>query len=487
MTGRQDSDLIVIGAGPAGMAAAITASEAGKSVILLDMQPAPGGQIYRNIERNAADTDAARLWSALGDSYRAGLDLVRRFRDAPGVDYRPETTVWDLRADGVVGWSAQGRAGYLRAGHVIIATGAMERPTPLPGWTLPGVMTAGAVQTLLKAGGLVPEGRLVLAGTGPLLFLLTHQLLALGVRPALLAFTHRDNPGLTALARLRPAALGPVMQGLRWRADIRRVGIPIRYGVTGLAAHGHERVEAVSLTAGGKTVQHDCDLLILHDGIIPTHDLAHAAGLALDWHAPERAWLPRTDAVGRAMLADGPQPRGDICRISVSGDARLRGGAIAAAHHGRLAAAAVVGRTPAPALSGFRKAMALQKFLDAAFPPGLSGELPGEDVILCRCEELTTGQLRAAIRGGIGNLDQLRGVTRCGMGPCQGRSCTASITRLLAEEGAKIPARPFRARPPARPISLGALAGLSGIDPALAKVSTMTNFSGIEAGGQADD
>jgi glycine/D-amino acid oxidase-like deaminating enzyme len=171
MTLAPDADAIIIGAGPAGMSSAIELASAGYQVIVLDMQPSPGGQIYRALEANMqAHPKMESLLSALGPTYMAGLALIERFRAMPRIDYRPDTTVWDLRADGTVGWLEGEAAGYLRAPHVILASGAMERPTPFPGWTLPGVMTAGAVQTLLKAGRLKPEGRIVLAGTGPLIF-----------------------------------------------------------------------------------------------------------------------------------------------------------------------------------------------------------------------------------------------------------------------------------------------------------------------------
>ena len=305
MTPAPDADLIVIGAGPAGMAAATTAAQAGLSVIVLDMQPAPGGQIWRHHEANRADPEAAGLLAALGPAYAQGAAVIARFRATPGIDYRPLTTVWELRSDGTVGWLSAGRAGYLRGRRVILASGAMERATPFPGWTLPGVMTAGAVQTLLKAGHLLPGGRVVMAGTGPLLFLLARQLLTLGVRPELIAFTHRRRDAVSGLSRLRPGALGPVLKGAGWALALRRAGLPMAQGVTGLEAHGTASLEEVRLLAGGKPMRIATDLLVVHDGITPAMDLAHGAGLALDWRPDLHGWLPRTDPEGRATL---PEP-----------------------------------------------------------------------------------------------------------------------------------------------------------------------------------
>ncbi|WEZ85443.1 FAD/NAD(P)-binding oxidoreductase (plasmid) [Rhizobium sp. 32-5/1] len=237
MTLAPDADAIIIGAGPAGMSSAIELACGGYRVIVLDMQPAPGGQIFRALEANMqAIPQTESLLSALGPTYKAGLTLIERFRTTPGIDFRPDTTVWDLRADGTVGWLKGHAAGYSRAPHVILASGAMERPTPFPGWTLPGVMTAGAVQTLLKAGRLKPEGRIVLAGTGPLIFLLADQLRRLGVRPALIARTDRLKDKFTALKRLHPTGVPALLKGLGWLARLRLAGVPMQTGISGLEA-----------------------------------------------------------------------------------------------------------------------------------------------------------------------------------------------------------------------------------------------------------
>ncbi|MDX3974124.1 FAD/NAD(P)-binding oxidoreductase [Shinella sp.] len=326
-----DADAIIIGAGPAGMSAAIELASSGCQVIVLDMQPSPGGQIYRALEANMqARPQTDDLLSALGPSYRAGLSLIERFRTTPGIDYRPGTTVWDLRADGTVGWLKGDAAGYLRASHVVLASGAMERPTPFPGWTLPGVMTAGAVQTLLKAGRLKPDGRIVLAGTGPLIFLLADQLRRLGVRPALIARTDRLTHKFAALKRLHPAGVPALLKGLGWLARLRLAGVPMRTGISGLEAHGHGRLESVRMIAAGRAIELACDLLVVHDGIVPSTDLAHAAGLALEWRQDDASWRPQTTQDGRAETAPGPALTTGPCRIRITGDARQIGGAEAA-------------------------------------------------------------------------------------------------------------------------------------------------------------
>src|SRR5215470_3534362 len=179
-------DLAIVGAGPAGMAAAALAGEVGLDTVLLDEQDGPGGQIYRGIERAAAPTP-------LGDDYLAGKPLAAALR-ASGVQYRPGTTVWHIDPDGTVSLTSNGVSDALVAKRILLATGAVERPVPIPGWTLPGVMTVGAAQILLKASNVVPEGRSVLAGQGPLVYLAALQLARAGAPPlAVLETTPHAN------------------------------------------------------------------------------------------------------------------------------------------------------------------------------------------------------------------------------------------------------------------------------------------------------
>jgi len=479
-----DADAIIIGAGPAGMSAAIELASSGCRVIVLDMQPSPGGQVYRSLDENMqARPQTDDLLSALGPAYSAGLPLIARFRATPGIEYRPSTTVWDLRADGTVGWLDGEAAGYLRAPHVILACGAMERPTPFPGWTLPGVMTAGAVQTLLKAGRLKPAGRIVLAGTGPLIVLLADQLRRLGVRPALIARTDRLKDKFTALKTLHPTGVPALLKGLGWLARLRLAGVPMQTGISGLEAHGRGRLTSVRMIAAGRTIEIACDLLVVHDGIVPSTDLAHAAGLALEWLKDDASWRPRTTLDGRAEMAPGPALTMGPCRIRITGDARRIGGADAAVAHGRHAAGAILAELghaagkPAAGLTGIdvQRALATRPFLDAAFPPGLAAQLPDDAAIVCRCEEITAGALRAMIQDGTSDMNLIRGTLRCGMGACQGRSCAATLARFLmeADPDRPQPPSPFRARPPVRPLPLGALANMTGLDPELAQIESL--------------
>ncbi len=483
-----DTDVIIIGAGPAGMSAAVELSEAGRRVIVLDMQPTPGGQIFRSLETNLAARPATNeLLDALGSTYLAGEALIARFRALTEIDYRPDTTVWDLRTDGTVGWLRGDAAGYIRAPDVILANGAMERPVPFPGWTLPGVMTAGAVQTLLKAGRLKPDGRIVLAGTGPLIFLLAEQLRCLGIRPAMVARTDRLTDSIAASRVIRLAALPAILKGAVWLGKLKVAGIAMKTGVSALRAQGNGRVESVTLTVANKQVTIPCDLLVVHDGIVPSIDLAHGAGLALEWRDNDSSWRPETSLDGTATVAPGPLMSDGPCRIRVSGDARVIGGGEAAIAHGRHVATVILGqacdrdkevvkagrRDAAKTAAAVHRAMAYRPFIESAFPLGIAKNLPPDEAIICRCEELSAGTLRAAIAEGATDMNLVRGTSRCGMGPCQGRSCSVTLARLLSEANPHLRPSPFRARPPFRPLPLGALAKLEGVDPQLSQIESL--------------
>ncbi len=172
----EQHELIIVGGGPAGLAAATTAAQAGIECLLVDEQATPGGQIYR-----AVQTISEQRAKLLGPDYQTGRELVLQF-NASGAKFLSGTTLWNLSGNREIGILREGQASLMRAERVIIASGAMERPVPFPGWTLPGVMPTGAGQILLKSSGLVPNDGLVLAGTGPLLLLLAWQYLRAGVK-----------------------------------------------------------------------------------------------------------------------------------------------------------------------------------------------------------------------------------------------------------------------------------------------------------------
>ena len=451
-------DLAVIGAGPAGLAAATLAAKRGLSTVLLDEQPAPGGQIYRAITQSPV-----RNPSVLGSDYWHGADLVGPFRDS-GADYLPGSTVWSVSRGLEIGLSCEGAARLMPAKHIILATGALERPFAIPGWTLPGVMGAGAAQILLKTSGLVASGNVVLAGTGPLLWLLAWQYLRAGARiDTILDTTPRENwrqamPHMTEFLRS-----GYLAKGLKLLLEVRRK-VKVIGNVTALRAEGDGRVQSVVYRQGdGAEARVPADTLLLHHGVVPNINLANAIGCAQSWDEGQRCWVPTVDDWG-ATTVEG---------VSIAGDGAGIGGALAAEHRGRLAALDALhrlgridrpqrDRDAAPHREALDKAQRGRVFLDTLYRPARDFRVPQDDTIVCRCEEVTAGQVREAVKLGCSGPNQTKSFLRCGMGPCQGRLCGPTVTEVIADARGVSPAEVgyYRLRPPVKPITLAELASL---------------------------
>ncbi|HWB49330.1 MAG TPA: NAD(P)/FAD-dependent oxidoreductase [Stellaceae bacterium] len=453
---REKIDFAVIGAGPAGMAAATLAAELGLDTALIDEQDAPGGQIYRGVERAAAP-------SPLGDDYLAGRSLAAALR-AGKARYFPATTVWHIDPDGTLSLIAGGESRSLRARRILVATGAIERPVPIPGWTLPGVMTLGAAQIALKTADLVPAGRTVLAGQGPLLWLVAAQLIRAGAPPSLILET-TPSANRRAAAALLPGVLWPARRALRKGLglirEVKRAGVPIVHRVTGLAARGADHVASVVWNGG----EMSADLLLLHEGVIPNTQIS--MGLQLDhrWDEAQLCWRPVVDEWGAASLST----------IGIAGDGGGIAGAEAAALSGRLAALDAASfldkidpaerdRRARPIRRDLQRETAIRPFLDALYRPARTVLVPSDAVIACRCEEVSVAQIRRAARLGAQGPNQAKAFTRCGMGPCQGRVCGPLVSAVMADTlGKPIAATgTYRPRAPYKPITVGALAGSAG-------------------------
>ena len=452
--------LAIIGAGPAGLAAATVAAEHGLDVALFDEQPAPGGQIYRSME-SISEKRAALL----GAEYQRGRNIVSAFRQS-GAEYIADTQVWSLNRERELGVLTNDTTGVVTADRVLLATGAMERPVPFPGWTLPGVMNAGAGQILFKAHGIVPEDGIVLAGSGPLLLLLAWQYMHAGVKiRAILDLTPMHNH-LRALPRLPRALLARhyLTKGLAYKKDLKQAGVSTLHNVRELRAEGNDCIESVSYLHKGKQCSIDTGLLLVHFGVIPHSPLARAAGCSHWWDKSQQCWRPQLDSWGSSTVEG----------ILVAGDSAGIGGARTAEHAGRLSALQAMhtlglihrrerNRLARQDRKWMREELHIRPFLEAFFhiPESLLS-VTDDDTIVCRCEEVTAGQVRKAVADGHRDSNQVKFLTRCGMGPCQGRQCDAAVAHIVANSGGRnvSDGGHYRSRPPVAPLTLGQLASL---------------------------
>ena len=446
-------DLCVVGAGPAGLEAAIAAAQAGLSVCVLDERSDAGGQYYKPPSTGARRRADDRQRDG---QHRAGDALRARFA-ASGAVLETGAQVWFARAEGggtVLRTLRAGRETVLRARAVVLATGAVERPAPVPGWAEPGVMTIGAAQTLVRRYGVAPGDRVLVAGHGPLGLQLGAELVALGAR--VVAVAERSAMTPLALARAALADPGLGLAGARHLATLARAGVPVlrdtevrEIGPAG--AEGAREVRLSRLRGHGERVLL-ADTVCMSDGFLPQMELARLLGCTMgrDAHghiAPDRADDGETDVPG----------------VWIAGDAGGLAGAPSAQAQGRLAglaAARFLGREAPPdaaAEARLARAGRFQKALWRAFAAPERAP-PTGGTLVCRCESVTAAQVDAAIAGGATDPGAVKRVTRCGMGRCQGRVCMTTLAAMLEARGHAVPPAALMApQIPARPVPVAAL------------------------------
>ncbi|MDX3577063.1 FAD-dependent oxidoreductase [Streptomyces sp. FL07-04A] len=459
--------LAVIGAGPAGLAAALAAAARGVRVVLIDSAVEAGGQFYRQPARGlgARRPEALhhqwRTWERL----RAGLDAHVA---AGRVTHLNDRHVWCVeRESGSLVVHAllgpqQSESVAVRADAVLLATGGYEKVLPFPGWTLPGVVTAGGAQALLKGGLSLPGRTAVVAGTGPLLLPVATALAAAGAR--VVALVESAGPkGLTRGARAFAAVPAKLAEGAALAARLAFLRVPVIARHVVLEAHGADRLESVTvaaLDADGRPVpgsrrRLSCDALAVGHGLLPHRDLADGLGCRPD---------------GPGVWVDAEQ-RTDVPGVWAAGESTGVGGAtlsLAEGHiAGRSAAARLTGRVPdpdgwAPAARTRDRLRTFFAALDAAYAaqPVRWTEQVTDETLVCRCEEVSAGAVREAVDAlGAGDLRTVKLLTRAGMGWCQGRVCEPGVAGV-----AGCPLTPAR-RLLARPVPLGVLAAQA--DPSL--------------------
>lgn len=454
-------DAIVIGAGPAGLACSAELASRGLEVALLDEQASPGGQIYRNITKSTP-----RQHAILGADYTDGLEVLNAFQEAK-VDYMPQARVWQAEETGDVYFSKDGASQQVKGDFLVLATGAMERPVPFPGWTLPGVMTCGGMSNLYKDSGLIPKEPVVLAGSGPLLWLVAEHLFALGAPVKAILDTTPMMQVLPAMKHM-PRALkrfGFMMKGVKLIADVHvtamKKKVPIHRNVKNVRAEGDDKVELVKAKCGSKELSFEATTLLVNEGIIPNTSLFRQIGCKHSWDPVQRFWYPQVDADGRTNLPS----------VFVAGDGNFVHGAKSAEYKGKLTALAIAKdmrriskaeyeELAKPVRDILELDISPRPFIDKMYAPRPDLFGISDDTVICRCEGVTAGQVRDMVQDGYIDHNEIKAIIRCGMGPCQGRMCSSAVFELIAE-GSKLEPqkiRQHRLRPPIKPVSLQEMA-----------------------------
>jgi NADPH-dependent 2,4-dienoyl-CoA reductase/sulfur reductase-like enzyme len=456
-------ELVVIGAGPAGMEAAISASQAGVKTVIIDSYPQAGGQYYKALPAAFTASRKSRAEKE-GDYLAAQLATM------------PATKIYNALAWGIFeeekgeGWlvalDGPDAPKEVHAKMLILANGAYETPVAFPGWTLPGVITCGAALTLVKTWRVAPGKVALVTGTGPLLLSAAAHLIEAGVRVV----------GVCETTRILPKGIlyGPTMlgqwhrlqEGAKYLSVMRRGQTPYKTGWSIVEARGKDHVEeaviakvdhnSVPIAGTEQTVK--VDTVVSGYGLIPNTDLARMIGCKLEYNSKKGGWVPVRDETLQTSLP-GVYMAGDGAGIGGAENSRLEGriaGVAAALRAGKMSTrkAEEINRKMKPELAQQRR---FGRLLGDLFSPkpGLTS-LARDETIICRCEELNKKEILAAIADGGESVTWVKRMTRAGMGMCQGRSCGRQVAQLIAQQNGLDPGQvlPDTQRPPERPIRL---------------------------------
>jgi NADPH-dependent 2,4-dienoyl-CoA reductase/sulfur reductase-like enzyme len=463
-------DLAVIGAGPAGMEAALAAAGEGIRTVLIDSLPREGGQYYRKPLDGIVP-------SALDRRQKEGESLSERLERSSIVSLY-NALVWAIfKEERGEGWRValyrQDPPHEVMATALVLANGAYDTAVAFPGWTLPGVITSGAALILAKSQGVAPGKRVLVAGCGPLLLTSAAALIEAGVTVVGVYETSRVFPQVLAYT---PQILGHPRRALEaagYLGLLSRKRVPYRTGWSILEVRGSGQVEeatigrvdlrGIPMRGTDQTVK--VDTVVCGYGLTPNTGLARLAGCRMEYRRGKGGWVPERDAMLQSSLPG----------IYLAGDGAEIGGAEQARLEGRLAGLAVAGlisHQDRPdsdrRLGRLQHQLAHQRrfshMLEQLFYAHTDwSSLTRDDTLVCRCEEIRRAEVRAAVEAGAHTLGEVKMVTRVGMGDCQGRICEGPVAAAIMADLARDGASPesvghFSIRPPLHPLPLEFLA-----------------------------
>ena len=460
----ETKELAIIGAGPGGLAALEEAVRHGLSVVLFDDNALPGGQYFRQIPPTFRTVSPSSFDKA-GSVKPA---FLFRLTTHPSVRYMSDTVVWGFYEDNRIAYTSCSDQGLIRADNIIISIGAFDRPVPFPGWTLPGVFTAGGVQNLIVGQRIIPGRHVLISGNGVLNFAVAYNLHKAGSKVVeILETSNQSLIWREMLKLLSDTSL--LYRGLCYRATLLSAGIPVRKGKIVVEAHGKDRVEEVVTAPINSSGRVDysrsrsvkVDTLVVGFGLVPSIEMTRLLGCEHRYDPLQGSFVPVRSSDFETSIP-GVFAVGDC--------AGTRGGEIALIE-GRLAGLSVAARlgrvtqqeaadVRSPLLTRLARMNRFHSGIENLFvPPKSFLSLLTEDTVICRCEDVTFGQLKEWLRKGISDMNTLKYLTRIGMGRCQGRNCFGTFAAIMAQELRRTPPDLIvpRVRQPLKPIRLGDL------------------------------
>ena len=460
-------DILVLGGGPAGLSAAKAAAMAGCEVVLVDERPSLGGQYFKQLLKAHVFDDSRRM----DRQFQVGGKLIAEV-EAAGVKIYRNSTIWGAFEPREVCVLVEGRSLVFQPANVIVATGAYERGVPVPGWTLPGYMTTGAAQTLLRSYRVSPGKRILLAGNGPLNLQVAFELTMAGVEVAAVAEAAplMSADRLPAILRAFRQSPDLIFDGMNYLRKLVQARVPVLCGHVVVGASGRGRVEQATvakINANGEINEmsrrdFDVDAVCVGYGFLPSNDITRALNCR-----------HRVDPVRGGLVAEKDKNGlSSVKNVYIVGDCGGLGGARAAMEDGFIAGAAAARSLGCELPSDLetelaasrRRRLAARRFQKALWEvfaaPQVGLQLAMDDTLVCRCEEVTLGELKETLDGGTSTAGAIKRQTRAGMGLCQGRYCGTHIAALVAE---KIGVAPdeysfFAPRPPIKPVPIHMIA-----------------------------
>ncbi len=468
MNYQRERELVIVGGGPAGMAAAIAARAAGvDEVTVIDERAKLGGQIYKQL---GAGWKVLRP-EKLGKDYVRGRALIETV-EASGAELLNNSVVWGIWDDRVALYEEGGEAGVIKAGKIILATGAYDRPVVFPGWTLPGVMTAGGAQSLIKTQKVIPGRRILMAGSGPLILAFSAQLHQYGANVVTVceAAGFPAASGASRLLRAAPGNVGLLSDGLGYMTYLARKRVPFLYSHIIVRAEGENEVQRAVIAKvdhdwrpiPGTEKTLDVDTICVGYGFFPSVELSRLCGCEHAYDENLGGYIPIRDEWMRTTVKG----------VLAAGDGTGVAGSLVAVEEGTLAGVAAamdlgkIGPVDAERqAAGVRRRLAsLERFraaLNRTYAVGAGVySLATPDTIVCRCEEVTVQEIYDGIIAESADPNSVKSITRAGMGNCQGRNCQRQIAALVAgRAGRSVEQVPmFTARPPVKPVPIGLIA-----------------------------
>jgi len=452
----KEYDVVIIGAGPAGIQSAVELQNHGLKIALLDDSFKLGGQIYKNVENN--DTEEKR--KLFQEDYYQGLALIKKL-DLNSIDYISNASIWSI-SNLEVFYSHNNSSTKIRSKKIIIATGAMERPFPIEGWTLPGVMGATSAQIMLKESSIIKDNA-VFVGTGPLFYYVISQYIDAGAKIKAIIDTTPAKNYIKAFKYLPKALLkvGYLMKGLGFLYKFKKHKIKMYNFTDVVKFEGRDSLEKISFKDGTFI---DTNIAFIHNGLAPNINLQLQAGCEYEFAQKTRTINIKTDEFMQSSVDN----------IYVIGDGKSVRGVDTAKTEAKIASSKILRdfdkieeEVMDKKFFAYTKELEshsyIRDFLDVLYLPHINFLSPTKDeVVVCRCEEVTFSTVKSSLEIDCKGVNSVKSFTRCGMGNCQGRFCGLTLLEIMSEKtGISIDELNYlKIRSPIKPVRIEEMANI---------------------------